>query len=57
MYRDFQTCISVTLKQAFFVSDFLLYHYSDFLYYKSLLYYGKNFKKSEKKEQIKNNTP
>ena len=36
-------------KQIFFLSDFLLYHYSDFWYYRSLLYYGKLKKMSDLK--------
>ena len=36
--------------RSFFLSDFLLYCYSDFWYYRSLLYYRKFFKKSAKKK-------
>ena len=37
----------------FFLSDFLLYHYSDFSYYRSLLYYGKSKKIKNKKKNNK----
>ena len=40
--------------RSFFLSDFLLYHYSDFRYYRSLLYYGKLKKKSgENKNKLR----
>ena len=46
------------LKQVFFLSDFLLYHYSDFSYYRSLLYYGKLKKKSgENKNKLRTTYP
>ena len=45
---DFQICISVPLKQAFFF-DFLSYYYSNFWYYKLLLFYGRLKKKKKKK--------
>ena len=42
----------------FFLSDFLLYHYSDFSYYRSLLYYGKLKKKSgENKNKLRTIDP
>ena len=37
--------------RSFFLSDFLLYHYSDFWYYMSLLYYGKLKKNKIKKKK------
>ena len=40
------SCMSI--KTGIFFFDFLLYHYSDFWYYRSLLYYGK-FKKNREK--------
>ena len=40
------------LKQVFFLSDFLLYHYSDLWHYRSLLYYEKIFKNNWKKIRI-----
>ena len=40
------------LKQVFFLSDFLFYHYFDFWYYRSLLYYGK-FKKESGNDKSK----
>ena len=42
----------------FFYSDFLLHHYSDFWYYRSLLYYGKFKKKSgENKNKLRTTYP
>ena len=54
------------LKRFFFLSDFLFYHYSDFCYCRSLLYYGKFRKKNREKirtiypendENFKNSMP
>ena len=49
---------------SFFLSDFLLYHFSDFCYYKSLQYYGELKKMGKNKnntikihENFKNSKP
>ena len=41
------SCMSIKTG-LFFLSDFLLFHYSNFWYYRSLLYYVKFFKNREK---------
>ena len=48
---DSQVSLSSCMSIKTGLSDFLLYHYSNFWYYRSLLYYGK-FKK--KLEEAKN---
>ena len=47
---DSQVSLSSCMSIKTGLSDFLLYHYSNFWYYRSLLYYGKLKKKKKMKE-------
>ena len=53
--RDFWlTVLKMSIKtRLFFLSDFPLYHYSNFWYYRSLLYYKKFKKNPEKNNKLR----
>ena len=42
-----------TENRSFFLSEFLLYHYCDFWYYRSILYYGKLKKSGKNKNELR----
>ena len=49
---------SMSIKTGLFLSDFLLYHYSNFWYFKLLLFNGKLKKKlGENKNKLRNMNP